>query len=39
VNKGISGGEKKRCSIGVELVSDPKLIILDEPTSGKNFKD
>ena len=32
--KGISGGEKKRASIGFELVSDPKVILLDEPTSG-----
>ncbi|PVU88369.1 hypothetical protein BB561_005897 [Smittium simulii] len=32
--RGVSGGEKKRTSIGVEILSDPKLIMLDEPTSG-----
>jgi len=32
--KGISGGEKKRTSVGVELITKPKMIFLDEPLSG-----
>jgi len=34
IKKGISGGEKKRVCIAVEMVSKPSLMILDEPTSG-----
>ena len=32
--RGVSGGERKRISIGYEIITNPSLLILDEPTSG-----
>ncbi|XP_061345734.1 putative white-brown complex homolog protein 30 [Gastrolobium bilobum] len=32
--RGISGGQRKRVNVGVEMVMEPSLLILDEPTTG-----
>lgn len=34
--RGISGGEKKRLSLGCELIASPSVIFSDEPTTGKH---
>ena len=31
--RGVSGGERKPCNIGVELIKNPSVLFLDEPTS------
>uniref|UniRef100_A0A8C6M8M5 ATP binding cassette subfamily G member 2 (JR blood group) n=1 Tax=Nothobranchius furzeri TaxID=105023 RepID=A0A8C6M8M5_NOTFU len=34
MSRGVSGGERKRTNIGMELIIDPAVLFLDEPTTG-----
>ncbi|MFN7236050.1 MAG: ATP-binding cassette domain-containing protein [Cyclobacteriaceae bacterium] len=39
MNKTISGGQRKRVNVGLELLREPTILFVDEPTSGLSSRD